>query len=184
MSFFACQDDPAVQVRAIHRVARIPPEARQRWQARCRRLCDLAHAPSLEALLRWLASCEGRGYFGYYEEGRFYQATVKAPVMAAWLMQVSSLALADLDVTVLHQMVVPELLGRTEPSANHWLTYTPDPSEALGLVDRRQAECAWFLRGIPLGQVFALASQGLTLPQKSTYFYPKLLSGLLINPWN
>ena len=50
------------------------------------------------------------------------------------------------------------------------------------MVDRREGDCAWLLRGLPMAQLWALARQGVRLPQKTTYFYPKLLSGLFINP--
>ena len=48
-------------------------------------------------------------------------------------------------------------------------------------VDQGKAGAAWLLRGIPLPTVYQLASQGLAMPPKSTYFYPKVPSGLTIN---
>ncbi len=51
------------------------------------------------------------------------------------------------------------------------------PNRVVGL-----HESVWLLRGIPLADVYDVAAQGLTLPPKSTYFYPKVPSGLAINP--
>jgi uncharacterized protein (DUF1015 family) len=62
------------------------------------------------------------------------------------------------------------------------VSYTPDRGEATGAVDRGEAEAAFLLRPTRIEQVFAVAQRGETMPQKSTYFYPKLTSGLLFHP--
>jgi uncharacterized protein (DUF1015 family) len=66
-----------------------------------------------------------------------------------------------------------EALGPEEVS------YTPSVDEALAAVERGGAEAAFLLRPPALEQVWAVAADGRTMPQKSTYFYPKLVSGLL-----
>jgi uncharacterized protein (DUF1015 family) len=60
--------------------------------------------------------------------------------------------------------------------------YTPRAEEAVALVDSGHAEAACLLRAPTIEQVRAAAQAGETMPQKSTYFYPKLLSGLLFHP--
>jgi uncharacterized protein (DUF1015 family) len=62
------------------------------------------------------------------------------------------------------------------------VTYTPRAEEALALVDSGRAEAAFLLRPPTIEQVEAVAGAGQTMPQKSTYFYPKLFSGLLFHP--
>ena len=62
------------------------------------------------------------------------------------------------------------------------VTYTPSADEAIAAVDRGDAQAAFLLRPASLEQVWALAEAGQVMPQKSTYFYPKLLSGLLFHP--
>ena len=59
--------------------------------------------------------------------------------------------------------------------------YTPRTEEAVALVDSGQAAAALLLRPPTMEQVRAVAEAGKTMPQKSTYFYPKLLSGLLFH---
>ena len=59
------------------------------------------------------------------------------------------------------------------------VTYTPRAEEAVALVDSGNAQAACLLRAPTIEQVTAAARAGETMPQKSTYFYPKLLSGLL-----
>jgi uncharacterized protein (DUF1015 family) len=62
------------------------------------------------------------------------------------------------------------------------LTYTPDWQEAVRAVDKGEAEVAVLMRPTRIEDVFAVAKRGETMPQKSTYFFPKLLSGLLFHP--
>jgi uncharacterized protein (DUF1015 family) len=60
--------------------------------------------------------------------------------------------------------------------------YTAYVDEAIAAVDEGRAEAAFLLRPTRIEDVFAVAKRGEVLPQKTTYFYPKLLSGLLFHP--
>jgi uncharacterized protein (DUF1015 family) len=62
------------------------------------------------------------------------------------------------------------------------ISYTADWDEAVRAVDSGQAEVAVLMRPTRIEDVFAVAQRGETMPQKSTYFYPKLVSGLLFLP--
>jgi uncharacterized protein (DUF1015 family) len=62
------------------------------------------------------------------------------------------------------------------------VSYTPRVEEAVGAVDSGRAQAAFLLRAPTIEQVRAVAERGETMPQKSTYFYPKLTSGLLFHP--
>jgi uncharacterized protein (DUF1015 family) len=62
------------------------------------------------------------------------------------------------------------------------VTYTPSRAEAIATVDRGAAEAAFLLRPTRIEDVFAVARRGDVMPQKSTYFFPKLTSGLLLMP--
>ena len=59
------------------------------------------------------------------------------------------------------------------------ISYTPDWREAVHAVDSGEAAVAVLMRPTQIEDVFAVAQRGETMPQKSTYFYPKLVSGLL-----
>jgi uncharacterized protein (DUF1015 family) len=69
-----------------------------------------------------------------------------------------------------------------EQIAPEGVTYTPQRAEAVETVDRGEAEAAFLLRPTRIEDVWAVARRGETMPQKSTYFYPKLTSGLLFHP--
>jgi uncharacterized protein (DUF1015 family) len=71
-----------------------------------------------------------------------------------------------------------ELVARYAPEVR----YTPSADEARAAVDSGEAEAAFLLRPPTVEQVAAVAAAGRTMPQKSTYFYPKLTSGLFFMP--
>ena len=62
------------------------------------------------------------------------------------------------------------------------VSYTPRAAEAVGAVDARTADVAFLLREPSVAEVFATGRRGERMPQKSTYFFPKPLSGLLFHP--
>jgi uncharacterized protein (DUF1015 family) len=73
----------------------------------------------------------------------------------------------------------PEVVDRLAPQG---VTYTPSASEAVAAVDRGEAEAAFLLRPTRIEDVWEIAERGDVMPQKSTFFYPKLTSGLLLFP--
>jgi uncharacterized protein (DUF1015 family) len=73
----------------------------------------------------------------------------------------------------------PEIVDRAGPTG---VTYTPQREEAVAAVDRGDAEAAFLLRPTLIDDVWAIARRGDVMPQKSTFFYPKLTSGLLFLP--
>ncbi|MHB8471110.1 MAG: DUF1015 family protein [Gaiellaceae bacterium] len=72
-----------------------------------------------------------------------------------------------------------ELVERARPEG---VTYTPLREEAEAAVDSGEAEGAFLVRPAPIDVVFERARRGEVMPQKTTYFYPKLTSGLLFSP--
>jgi len=72
-----------------------------------------------------------------------------------------------------------EIVERIAPEG---VTYTPQRADAVATVDRGDAAAAFLLRPTRIEDVWAVARRGETMPQKSTYFYPKLTSGLLFHP--
>jgi uncharacterized protein (DUF1015 family) len=69
-----------------------------------------------------------------------------------------------------------------EPLVRGFVRYTPSAEEAIAAVDSGEAEGAFLLRPPTIEQVQAAVARGEVMPQKSTYFYPKLPSGLLFHP--
>jgi uncharacterized protein (DUF1015 family) len=95
----------------------------------------------------------------------------------------------DLPGVVLYRNGRYELLDSDELDVNvveglapQGVTYTPRREDAVATVDRGEAEAAFLLRPTRIEDVWAVARRGETMPQKSTYFFPKLTSGLLFHP--
>lgn len=90
---------------------------------------------------------------------------------------------ARLDVAILHRLVIEQILGaRSTGHADDAISYTRDEAQALNLVASGEARVALFLNPPRVEQVQAVAVAGEQMPHKSTFFYPKVLSGLVINP--
>jgi uncharacterized protein (DUF1015 family) len=89
-----------------------------------------------------------------------------------------------LDVATLHELVLAEALDitPTQVAAGEQVIYTRDAEAALAAVREGQAQLALLLAPTPALAMRDVARAGDRMPQKSTYFYPKLLTGLVINP--
>jgi uncharacterized protein (DUF1015 family) len=96
----------------------------------------------------------------------------------------TSSAVRALDLAALHVVVLGDRLGISEAdvAAGNRLAYTRDEADARGRVARGEAAAAILVRPTRLDQLAAVASAGDVMPQKSTYFYPKLLTGMVFNP--
>jgi uncharacterized protein (DUF1015 family) len=94
-----------------------------------------------------------------------------------------SASLQELDVSVLHRLVLQHILGLS-PEAQVQegvIRYLENEEEALKAVDQERNHAAFILNAPQPEHVFSLALKGERMPQKTTFFYPKLLSGLVIN---
>jgi len=89
-----------------------------------------------------------------------------------------------LDVAVTHRLVLEELLGlRAEDmTAGTHIQYTRDAQQALDAVRKGDAQAALLLNATRVRQICDIAEADDRMPQKSTYFYPKLITGLVMNP--
>ena len=92
--------------------------------------------------------------------------------------------LGELDVTILQELVLDKALGvtRAKVEAGGHIYYTISGEAAMDKVDSGEAKMAFLMNPTEIGQVMDIAKGGGTMPQKSTYFYPKLISGLVFNP--
>lgn len=89
----------------------------------------------------------------------------------------------NLDVSVLQCLVLEKLLGidRQALSSGNNLSYTRQTAEVLADVDNGTAQAVFFLNPTRVREVLEVAAAGDKMPQKSTYFYPKQITGLVIN---
>jgi len=90
--------------------------------------------------------------------------------------------LLELDVTVLHGLILDHLLGMSREQQNEVgnIWYVPTIQEGLDGVQSGEYQAGFFVNPTRIDQVRAVASSGAVMPQKSTDFYPKLLTGLVM----
>lgn len=92
-------------------------------------------------------------------------------------------ALRTLDVSLLHQLILEKILGITAEAQEQQahLKYVKNLDEPFDQVLAGEAQAAFLMNGTRLSEVRDVANAGEKMPQKSTYFYPKLLTGLVFN---
>lgn len=92
--------------------------------------------------------------------------------------------LKKLDLTVLHKVLVTKEFGYTEEEqmAQQGIKYIKQESEAFDMIDSGKAEASFIMAYPKIKDIKEISEAGYRMPQKSTYFYPKLLSGIVINP--
>ena len=73
-------------------------------------------------------------------------------------------------------------MSNDDIAAKRGLSYCSDFDETLRRMNAGEADAAFFLRPTPVEQVRAVADEGETMPPKSTFFFPKLLTGIVFNP--
>ncbi|MDI6892875.1 MAG: DUF1015 domain-containing protein [Actinomycetota bacterium] len=88
-----------------------------------------------------------------------------------------------LDVTILHALLIDYVLETKSKNLikHNCIKFTPDINEATSLVDKGEYQIAFFVNPTKVEEIKAVASHHEKMPPKSTYFYPKLLTGLVMN---
>ena len=141
---------------------------------------QLVTADDAVALTRQLAHQPGTAFVAVSKLGS-HLLTAKPEAVAKALARLPERQ-RKLDLTQLHSLVLEQLLGITPEAIREQrnLRYVRDAGEAMEQVARGQADVAFLTNPITLGQLREVAFAGDVMPQKSTDFYPKLLSGLAI----
>ena len=127
---------------------------------------------------------EGKKAFAFYSGDKGYNLLVlRDEKVIEELLPNKSRATQGLDVTVLHTLVLEKIFGiDAENMAKQInLTYTRLFDEAIESVDTGKAQCAFILNPTRVTEIRDVAAAGEKMPQKSTYFYPKLITGLVMN---
>ena len=138
---------------------------------------------NMEAVLSGLYNEEKKA-FGYYGGGEeWVLLTLKDISVMEKVLPDKSAASQGLDVSVLHSLVLEKVLGiDAENMAKQInLTYTRSFEEAVSSVREGKSQCAFILNPTRVTEIRDVAAAGEKMPQKSTYFYPKLITGLVMN---
>lgn len=185
LAFFCRVEDPGVVSLPTHRViSNLPASRIQRLLPALRRRFRVREYPFhssreegtvRQKFLRTLQqSRSGEEHFGLRLGGESRFFLVRSPS--------SPTGACRTDVELLERQVMEPILGLSSASAGRTsrVAYQRDAGSALDAVGRGEAQAAFLLRSIPPRRILAIARNGHLLPQKSTFFFPKLPSGLLL----
>jgi uncharacterized protein (DUF1015 family) len=144
---------------------------------------DAARAVASYGFQRALAAHGRAGRaIGMYAPGEFTLFRLRSDAPLATLMPDVSPAQRELDVVLLHRIMLERGLGITPAAVTteRNITYERQMDAAVATVDEGRAQVCFLLNAVGVEQVMDMALAGEVLPQKSTDFYPKLLSGLTL----
>ncbi len=112
-----------------------------------------------------------------------YRLTLKDPAIAERALPDNSDPYRRLDTAVLESVVLKGALGMTDDDIDHkhGLDYSKDLDDALDAVQSGRVDAAFYMRATPVEHVQEVAAEGESMPPKSTYFFPKIPTGLIFN---
>ena len=186
MAYFGWLEDPAMVVLPIHRLVPMgQAHALETMEARLSRCVQLASVSEPETLFLMLEAGRNEvGLFGFYARGQYRLLRLQSTEVERSLAQHGvPAAWSTLDVALLHYVLLPHL-ANGQSVAQWQITYTKDAREAVQWARGGDDRVAFLLNPVPVARIQEVALQGHRLPQKSTYFYPKVPSGLVINPFD
>ena len=117
------------------------------------------------------------GAFGLYQDSKFYLLKSSDKRECNRLIQDGPREYKNLDVVILHKVLFDHILK----IALNQITYEVELDKAISLVDEKAFDALFILNPTKVEQIRSIALGGEVMPQKSTYFYPKLSSGFLIH---
>lgn len=183
-------DDPSVTILPTHRVVRgIAGFRREETLRRLNEFFDVEklqyQSPELQLVIRKLRgfSPAATAFVLYMPGGDFFLTCLRDRASSLKALPGNPYpAVRELDVTVLHSLVLEKILSlsREFQESGEYIRYFRDPAEAVGMVDRGEGQAAFLLNPTRVQQVRDVALAGQVMPHKSTDFYPKLLTGLII----
>jgi uncharacterized protein (DUF1015 family) len=179
-------EDPGLTVFATHRLLKdLGPEAQEGIRDAAGASFDLEEV-SADAVVP--GPDEPPVSFGYMDSHRMqpYRLRLNAAGEAALdeILADRSPAYRRLDAAALEELFLKRAVGLSaeDIAAKKGLGYTPSADEAVAKLRSKDCDAAFFLRPTPVEQVREVAAAGETMPPKSTYFFPKLPTGIVFNP--
>jgi uncharacterized protein (DUF1015 family) len=187
--------DAGLAILPTHRLlSGLGADGTAQMKARLHDVCEVQQSPLPDAAAfageGWAASAPtGRHAFGAYcGDGKFYTLSVRDRSLPR-----NGFSAPALDVVVLHHSIIDPVLAGLEdreprPAAEseqrkvrRRIAYVTDARQAIAAVNRGEHDFAFFLRPTRVSDVLAAGRAGQRMPGKSTYFYPKVPSGLVLS---
>ncbi|MCK5594752.1 DUF1015 domain-containing protein [bacterium] len=183
MMYLCAMDDSGLVVFPTHRLLKDLPEFnKSAFKQNLSVYFDVIRTDK-KALFEYMEKKIDEHVFGLYlGDGEFYTLSlnkgskplIQESIPDAW---------KKLDVAILHKVIIENVLGITEKEVKLQknIKYTADSEEGIRQIDNGSYKLLLFLNSTKLSQIKEISLNGEVMPQKSTYFYPKLLTGLVIN---
>jgi len=179
-------EDPGLTVFATHRLLKdLAPEAQEGIRDAAKASFELEEI-SEDQLVP--GPDEPRLSFGYmdshHQQPWRLRLKPKGRAELERLLPDRSEAYRRLDAAALEELFLKRAVGLSaeDIAAKKGLRYSPNADDALAGLKAKDYDAGFFLRPTPVGQVREVADAGETMPPKSTYFFPKLLTGIVFNP--
>jgi uncharacterized protein (DUF1015 family) len=176
--------DPGLTVFPTHRLVRGLDAARQEALAEAiRRDFEVTPLDNTDELPPPSSAQIQIGYIDSHFKKPF-RLTLKTPEIADAALTDRAEPYRRLDTAVLEALIIKGALGLTDEQIDHLdgLGYARDDAEALRLVSEGAYDAAFFMAPTPVERVQEVAAAGESMPPKSTYFFPKVPTGLVFNP--
>jgi uncharacterized protein (DUF1015 family) len=177
-------DDPGLTVFPTHRLLSGfagDAERQQRLGNGLRELFEIAEVDDVDP-----AGEEGVGVFGLYDSHhkQGFRLRLKETAELDRVLADKTEAYRRLDSAILEALVLEGILGMTKDdiAARRGIDYAKSIPDSLARLRDGSSDVAFFLRPTPVDQVRAVAGAGEIMPPKSTYFFPKILTGIVFNP--
>jgi uncharacterized protein (DUF1015 family) len=174
--------DPGLTVFPTHRLlTNLSDDRREALRETIQRHFEIAEVPESDLE----PTGDGPVRMGYLDahHRRPLMLTLRDPRIAADALPDKPEPYRRLDTAVLEALVLKRALGMTEDDIDHLngLEYARSAAQARQRIEDRSAEAAFFMRATPIAQVRDVAAAGESMPPKSTYFFPKVPTGMVFN---
>lgn len=178
-------EEPGMTIRPIHRLIHaLPDYDPQAFLKRAEEQFNVKQHVSLPEMEEEVKKEKQNHSFGFYSGGIYASLTLKDEgIMDRLITGNWSPDWKRLDVSILHTLILERLLGINAQALEEQrnITYAHDPKEAVKTVDSASEQIFFFLNPTSPSEVRQVADHGEKMPQKSTDFYPKLLTGLVLS---
>jgi len=122
----------------------------------------------------------GKHSFAWCFKDKYYIFTLDNKKIMNSLASDRSDTWRNLDVSILHKILIEDGLGITQDTLEDQVKYTRDDNEALNLIKQGKFDSSIIMNATKIDELKTIADGGEHMPQKSTYFLPKMLSGLVM----
>jgi len=179
MMYFTGFNEQNLSVMPTHRLVRAIPDLENKINS----LSEYFKVSVVKNLKEMLSLQAGKNGFslGMCYKNKFYVLEMKDNRLLDRLMSKSPAQWRKLDVAMLNKVVFEHIFKLNEKEKEEKVSYTRDPLFAVASIKKKKASVAFFPNATKAEQVKKIALSGNRMPQKSTYFYPKPVTGLVIN---